>query len=89
MDLGKLADDASMTRVQLTVTLTLKHTTSSMHHEELEDIWPPNLSLHWKILLTSVSGITVRGLSLTGESYHPYKGVQNNTKSGLYQVRYS
>jgi AP-3 complex subunit mu len=87
--LGKLADDASMTRAQLTVNLKLKHTTSTTHQEEEEEIRPPNLSLHWKIPLTSVSGITVSGLSLTGEAYRPYKGVRNITKSGLYQVRYS
>eukprot|EP00934_Nitzschia_sp_Nitz4_P004542 Nitzschia sp. Nitz4//scaffold178_size73299//63074//64573//NITZ4_005719-RA/size73299-processed-gene-0.17-mRNA-1//1//CDS//3329539182//4532//frame0 len=49
----------------------------------------PNLSLHWKIPLTSVSGLSVSSLSLAGESYRPYKGVRNITKSGLYQVRYS
>lgn len=49
----------------------------------------PNLLLHWKIPLTSVSGLSVSGLSLAGESYRPYKGVRNITKSGLYQVRYS
>ena len=91
--LGKLADDASaMSRAQLTATLKLKHNTPSHHHddeEEEEEIRSPNLSLHWKIPLTSVSGLTVSGLSLSGEAYRPYKGVRNITKSGLYQVRYS
>jgi AP-3 complex subunit mu len=54
-----------------------------------EGIRPPNLSLHWKIPLTSVSGLTVSGLSIAGENYRPYKGVRNVTKSGIYQVRYS
>lgn len=48
---------------------------------------PPNLSLHWKIPLSSVSGLAVSGLSITRESYRPYKGVRNITKSGLFQVR--
>lgn len=48
---------------------------------------PPTLSLGWKIPLASVSGLSVSGLSVTGESYRPYKGVRNITKSGLFQVR--
>ncbi|GKY96945.1 hypothetical protein MPSEU_000653500 [Mayamaea pseudoterrestris] len=47
----------------------------------------PNLSMHWKVPLASVSGLTVSGLSITGESYRPYKGVRNICQSGLYQVR--
>jgi AP-3 complex subunit mu len=50
---------------------------------------PPNLSLHWKIPLASVSGLSVSGLTVTGESYRPYKGVRNITKSGMFQVRCS
>jgi len=50
---------------------------------------PPNLSLGWKIPLASVSGISVSGLSVTGETYRPYKGVRNITKAGLFQVRCS
>ena len=55
----------------------------------ITSIRSPNLSLHWKVPLTSVSGLSVSGLSMSGESYRPYKGVRNITKSGLYQVRYS
>jgi AP-3 complex subunit mu len=47
----------------------------------------PNLSLFWKVPLASVSGLSVSGLSVTRESYRPYKGVRNITKSGLFQVR--
>lgn len=47
----------------------------------------PPLQLDWKIPLASVSGLAVSGLSLTGESYRPYKGVRTITKSGRYQVR--
>jgi AP-3 complex subunit mu len=47
----------------------------------------PNLTVEWKIPLASVSGLSVSGLSLTGESYRPYKGVRNITKSGRFQVR--
>jgi AP-3 complex subunit mu len=49
----------------------------------------PNLSVSWKIPLASVSGLSVSGLSVTGESYRPYKGVRNITKSGMFQVRIS
>ena len=91
--LGKLADYPNMPRAQLTATLKLtppkKRNRQDDDEEEDEKIQPPNLSLHWKIPLTSVSGLTVSGLSITGESYQPYKGVRNITKSGLYQVRYS
>ena len=47
----------------------------------------PNISLHWKIPLSSVSGLHVSGLSIAGEHYRPYKGVRNITKSGRFQVR--
>lgn len=85
--LGKLTDDPVnlATRAQLTCTLKL-HSKDLSPQEQLPC---PNLSLHWKIPLTSVSGLTVSGLSLAGEAYRPYKGVRNITKSGLYQVRYS
>lgn len=46
-----------------------------------------NLTLSWKIPLASVSGLSVSGLSLTGERYSVYKGVRNITKSGRFQVR--
>lgn len=47
----------------------------------------PPLLVTWKVLLTSVSGLNVSGLSVTGERYKPYKGVRNITKSGTFQVR--
>lgn len=95
--LGKLSYDPTQPRVQLIATLKMnppkKHkkrdAADSEDEEEKEEIRSPNFSLHWKIPLTSVSGLTVNGLSITGESYQPYKGVRNVTKSGLYQVRYS
>lgn len=56
--------------------------------EDVDDLAPPNLSLNWKIPLASVSGLAVSGLSITRESYRPYKGVRNITKSsGMFQVR--
>jgi AP-3 complex subunit mu len=82
--LGKMADDASLTRAQLTTDLKV-----NPKKEGDDEIRPPNLSLHWKIPLASVSGLSVSGLSVSGEAYRPYKGVRNITKSGLYQVRYS
>jgi AP-3 complex subunit mu len=84
--LGKLAEDASMPKAQLTANLKLNNNALK---NTTETISPPNLSLHWKVPLASVSGLTVSGLSLSGESYRPYKGVRNITKSGLFQVRYS
>jgi len=95
--LGKLPDDPTMPRVQVIANLKLNPSKKKIHQEaddsedetDEEEIRAPNLSLHWKIPLTSVSGLTVSGLSITGESYQPYKGVKNVTKSGLYQVRYS
>ena len=88
--LGKLADDPSAMRAQLTANVKLnKYNRLDNSDDEEEEIQSPNLSLHWKIPLTSVSGLTVSGLSLAGEAYRPYKGVRNITKSGLYQVRYS
>jgi AP-3 complex subunit mu len=89
--LGKLSvDDNQSVRAQLTATLKLNPPPKIATDESSnDDISAPNLSLHWKIPLTSVSGLTVSGLSLSGEAYRPYKGVRNITKSGLYQVRYS
>ena len=120
--LGKLVDDATMKRAQLTaqIKLNTKQQPQQQSHASPKDyrnlgsiggsfggsnsipgvadfdddddgndeIAAPNLSLHWKIPLASVSGLSVSGLSLTGESYRPYKGVRNITKSGLFQVRY-
>jgi AP-3 complex subunit mu len=48
---------------------------------------PPNIGLGWKIPLASVSGIAVSGLSVTGETYRPYKGVRNITQAGVFQIR--
>lgn len=47
----------------------------------------PPLYVTWKIPLVSVSGLTVSGLSMSSETYKPYKGVRNITKSGRFQVR--
>ena len=47
----------------------------------------PPLLVNWKILLASVSGLNVNGLSVTGEHYKPYKGVRNIAKSGTFQIR--
>jgi AP-3 complex subunit mu len=49
----------------------------------------PPLQLSWKIPQASVSGLTVSGLSLVGESYRPYKGVRAIAKSGRFQIRCS
>jgi len=48
----------------------------------------PPLLVNWKILLASVSGLNVSGLSVTGEHYKPYKGVRNITRSGTFQARF-
>ena len=47
----------------------------------------PPVFVNWKILLASVSGLNVSGLSVTGEHYKPYKGVRNITQSGSFQIR--
>ena len=47
----------------------------------------PQISVTWKIPLASLSGLTVGGLSVTGEGYKPYKGVRNIAKSGRFQIR--
>ena len=47
----------------------------------------PPLLVNWKILLASVSGLNVSGLSVTGEHYKPYKGVRNICRSGTFQIR--
>ena len=49
----------------------------------------PPLTISWKIPLASLSGLSVGGLSVTGEAYKPYKGVRNIAKSGRFQVRCS
>ena len=55
--------------------------------DTIEDGEQPPLLVSWKILLASVSGLNVSGLSVTGESYKPYKGVRNITRSGTFQIR--
>jgi AP-3 complex subunit mu len=49
----------------------------------------PPLGITWKIPSTSLSGLSVGGLSVTGEYYKPYKGVRNIAKSGRFQIRCS
>jgi AP-3 complex subunit mu len=53
----------------------------------LQDGEQPPLFVTWKVLLASVSGLNVSGLSVTGEHYKPYKGVRNITRSGTFQIR--
>lgn len=75
---GKLDEQS---RPQLTGTMLLDGTRRPEQN--------PPLVLTWKVPLASVSGLSVSGLSLTGENYRPYKGVRNITRSGRYQVRCS
>lgn len=76
------------TRPQLNGSMVLEEdeevTTSSV--PALGEDQPP-LLVNWKILLASVSGLNVSGLSVTGERYKPYKGVRNIAKSGTFQIR--
>jgi AP-3 complex subunit mu len=74
--IGKL--DATK-RPQLTGTMVLEGNKKPQENQ--------NLTLNWKIPLASVSGLSVSGLSLTGERYSVYKGVRNITRSGRFQVR--
>ena len=76
--IGKLDDKTRQYDLKGSITLTK----GSLRPEE-----NPPLQLTWKIPLASVSGLSVSGLNLSGESYRPYKGVRNIVKSGKYQVR--
>lgn len=67
-------------RPQLTGTMILQT------NDDIPEENPP-LQLHWKIPQASVSGVSVNGLSMIGETYRPYKGVRSVTKSGRFQVR--
>ena len=85
-EIGKLDEK---TRPQLNGTMVLEDgseekVSSSSSISEGEQ---PPLLVTWKILLSSVSGLNISGLSVTGEHYKPYKGVRNITKSGTFQVR--
>lgn len=83
--IGKLDEK---TRPQLNGSMVLEEggeeTMASSHASGEEQ---PPFFVNWKILLASVSGLNVSGLSVTGEHYKPYKGVRNITKSGTFQVR--
>ena len=83
-NLGKM--DATK-RATLTCSFVVATPKSSQEQQDSLDI--PNLTINWKIPLASVSGIAVSGLSVMGESYRPYKGVRNITRSGIFQVRCS
>jgi AP-3 complex subunit mu len=84
-------------RPQLTGTMVLETKTKTNHSGERQrtlsstasaaDRQNPPITVTWKIPLASVSGLTVSGLSLSGEAYKPYKGVRNITKSGRFQIR--
>ncbi len=65
-----------------------KNKNSSNRDDRPEENQPP-LSVSWKIPLSSMSGLSVGGLSVTGESYRPYKGVRNIARSGRFQVRFT
>lgn len=47
----------------------------------------PNVNLHWRVPLASVSGLSVASLQLLNEKYKPYKGMRSIAKSGKIQVR--
>ena len=48
---------------------------------------PPTLSLYWRVLSASVSGLSVASLQLSGESYKPYKGVRTIAQAGKCSIR--
>ncbi len=62
--------------------------TLSLNGNDPPEVNPP-LNISWKVPLSSLSGISVGGLSVTGETYRPYKGVRNIARSGRFQVRCS
>ncbi|KAL3796445.1 hypothetical protein HJC23_004242 [Cyclotella cryptica] len=84
--IGKLDEKK---RPQLNGTMVLEEGDESMDNASSspEDGEQPPLLVTWKILLASVSGLNVSGLSVTGEHYKPYKGVRNITRSGIFQIR--
>ena len=83
--IGKLDEK---TRPQLNGTMILEDGNEEIDMvSSIEDGEQPPLLVTWKILLASVSGLNVSGLSVTGEHYKPYKGVRNITRSGTFQVR--
>ena len=81
--IGKLDEKK---RPQLNGTMILEEGNEDIM-DTIEDGEQPPLLVSWKILLASVSGLNVSGLSVTGESYKPYKGVRNITRSGTFQIR--
>jgi AP-3 complex subunit mu len=83
--IGKLDEK---NRPQLNGTMMLEDGNEDMDvSSSIEDGSQPPLLVTWKILLASVSGLNVSGLSVTGEHYKPYKGVRNITRSGHFQIR--
>lgn len=62
-------------------------TCTARNEKDNSTLAAPNVSVSWKIPLSSVSGIAVSGLTVRGEGYTPYKGTRNITRSGLFQVR--
>ena len=81
--IGKLDEKK---RPQLSGTMILEDGNEDMDIS-IENGEQPPLLVTWKILLASVSGLNVSGLSVTGEKYKPYKGVRNITRSGTFQIR--
>jgi hypothetical protein len=47
----------------------------------------PIIEMHWKVPMTSVSGLAVASLQMTNERYKPYKGVRTIAKSGKFVIR--
>jgi len=47
----------------------------------------PPIEMHWKVPMSSFSGLAVASLQLLNESYKPYKGVRTIAKSGKLQIR--
>jgi AP-3 complex subunit mu len=47
----------------------------------------PPIEMHWKVPMSSFSGLAVSSLQLTNEAYKPYKGVRSIAKSGKFQIR--
>lgn len=47
----------------------------------------PSLLLHFKVPMSTVSGLGVETLLITNEKYKPYKGVRTLTKSGNFHIR--
>jgi len=84
-EVGKLPKDKTPI---LSGTLRLERndgTASADHSKRLDPA--PIISVDFKVTGVTISGLSVDSLSISNESYKPYKGVRCIAKAGLFEVR--